>query len=113
MLSPESFKLVSGPMVTYPEEYNRMLDTFVWLRKVCVPPQPGAGLRFRLVSPGEFSKLRSRHKDLVQSRSEWCFHVDRLFGTGCKLFTHAVVSQWLIDEQELHCDQDQISLQVY
>jgi hypothetical protein len=26
----------------------------------------------------------------------------------CKLFTHAVVSQWLIDEQELHCDQDQI-----
>jgi hypothetical protein len=111
MLSPEAFKLVSrtnGRLT--PEEYNRILDTSLVVAEeyVCLP-QPGAGLRFRLVSPGEFSKLRSRHKDLVQREANGVSMLTGFSETGSvSCSPHAVVSQWLIDEQELHCDQDQI-----
>ena len=72
---------------------------------VCLP-QPGAGLRFRLVCPMAMQKLIAEFPD---STVHVANGIRVLYG-GCSetgpphKSPHPIVSQWLIDRQELHSE---------
>jgi hypothetical protein len=108
MLSPASFNVISSSSSKLtPQQYNHLLDVScdVVEEYVCLP-QPGVGLRFRLVSPGDFLKVCSRNKGLVLRQANGLSMLTGFSETGSVSSSpYPVVSQWLIDAQELHASQ--------
>jgi hypothetical protein len=109
MISQNNFTIISSHNDTItPAGYNIILDQScdgMEESYVCLP-QPGAGLRFCLVSPADFSKLHSTNKGLELKQVNGVRMLTGFSETGSVSSSpYPVVSQWLIDAQDLHDTQ--------